>query len=109
MDFEGNPPHNRAMVESARKRARHVKGRGARSGGNGHPNGHTPLVTPASAVSRPPRKVTPHGLRIAAIDIGTNSLHMVIVEVTDTLAFKILASDRDLTQLGSAALLHHRL
>jgi exopolyphosphatase/guanosine-5'-triphosphate,3'-diphosphate pyrophosphatase len=34
---------------------------------------------------------------------------MVIVEVTDTLAFKILSSDKDLTQLGSAALVHHRL
>jgi exopolyphosphatase / guanosine-5'-triphosphate,3'-diphosphate pyrophosphatase len=69
----------------------------------------TVQATPASAVGRPPRTPTPHGLRIAAIDIGTNSLHMVIVEVTDALAFKILSSDRDLTKLGSAALVRHRL
>ncbi len=53
--------------------------------------------------------VTPHGLRLAAIDIGTNSLHMVIVEVTDSLSFRILSSEKDLTQLGSSALVHHRL
>lgn len=57
---------------------------------------------------RPPRR-TPHGLRIAAIDIGTNSVHMVIVEVTDQLAFRILGSEKDLTNLGSAALVRHRL
>ncbi len=34
---------------------------------------------------------------------------MVIVEVTDTLSFRILSSDKDLTNLGSAALVHHRL
>ncbi|HEY4328273.1 MAG TPA: Ppx/GppA phosphatase family protein, partial [Phycisphaerae bacterium] len=67
------------------------------------------LHTPASLVSRPPRKTTPHGLRIAAIDIGTNSLHMVVVEVTDSLSFKIVSSDKDLTQLGSDALVKHRL
>jgi exopolyphosphatase / guanosine-5'-triphosphate,3'-diphosphate pyrophosphatase len=67
------------------------------------------LHTPAAAVSRPPRTPTPHGLRIAAIDIGTNSLHMVIVEVTDTLSFKILSSEKDMTRLGSAALVKHQL
>ena len=51
-------------------------------------------LTPASAVERPRRKATPHGLRIAAIDIGTNSLHIVIVEVTDSLSFKILLRPR---------------
>ena len=34
---------------------------------------------------------------------------MVIVEVTDSLSFKILSSDKDLTQLGSAALVYHHL
>jgi exopolyphosphatase/guanosine-5'-triphosphate,3'-diphosphate pyrophosphatase len=34
---------------------------------------------------------------------------MVVVEVTDTLSFKILSSDKDLTQLGSGALVDHRL
>ncbi|HTV48471.1 MAG TPA: Ppx/GppA phosphatase family protein [Phycisphaerae bacterium] len=52
---------------------------------------------------------TPHGLRIAAIDIGTNSLHMVIVEVTQALGFKVLSSEKEMTQLGSSALLKHVL
>ncbi len=86
--------------------------------GNGHApppaNGHrfTPVprsTTPAAALSRPPRTPTPHGLRVAAIDIGTNSLHMVIVEVTDSLSFKTLSSDKYLNQLRQAALDHHRL
>ncbi len=102
MDMPASIPDNRTMS------AAHGKS-------NGHhtrTNGHTPLHTPASITRsrhKPPRTRTPHGLRIAAIDIGTNSLHMVIVEVTDTLSFKILSSDKDLTQLGSAALVQHRL
>ncbi len=51
----------------------------------------------------------PHGLRLAAIDIGTNSLHMVVVEVTRSVGFKILSSEKDLTRLGSAALVRHVL
>ena len=78
-------------------------------GRNGREQGPALPATPALSISRPPRTPTPHGLRIAAIDIGTNSLHMVIVEVTDSLSFKMLSSDKDLTQLGSAALVHHRL
>ncbi len=78
--------------------------------GKGHPNGRAhPPHTPAASLSRPPRTPTPHGLRIAAIDIGTNSLHMVIVEVTDSLSFKILSSEKDLTQLGDQALVSHHL
>jgi exopolyphosphatase / guanosine-5'-triphosphate,3'-diphosphate pyrophosphatase len=68
---------------------------------NGHRLPHAP--------PRPMRRATPHGLRVAAIDIGTNSVHMVIVEVTDQLAFRILGSEKDLTNLGSAALVHHKL
>jgi exopolyphosphatase / guanosine-5'-triphosphate,3'-diphosphate pyrophosphatase len=64
-------------------------------------------VGPRNDSARRPR--TPHGLRIAAIDIGSNSMHMVIVEVTDRLDFRVLSSEKELTRLGSAALLHHRL
>ncbi len=52
---------------------------------------------------------TPHGLRIAAIDIGTNSLHMIVVEVTPNLAFKTLSSDKDSTHLGAGGLVQRRL
>ena len=55
------------------------------------------------------RHSTPHGLRIAAIDIGTNSLHMVIVEVTATMGFKVLSSEKELTQLGRESLVRHIL
>ena len=55
------------------------------------------------------RQSTPHGLRIAAIDIGTNSLHMVIVEVTETMGFKVLSSEKELTQLGRESLVRHLL
>jgi exopolyphosphatase / guanosine-5'-triphosphate,3'-diphosphate pyrophosphatase len=79
------------------------------NGESGRGNGANISATPASSISRPPRTPTPHGLRIAAIDIGTNSLHMVIVEVTDSLSFKVISSEKDLTQLGSAALVHHHL
>jgi exopolyphosphatase / guanosine-5'-triphosphate,3'-diphosphate pyrophosphatase len=102
---------------SSKRQGAPSRGFAAGSGGRipeirpSHIAAHAALVpsTPASAVARPPRTPTPHGLRLAAIDIGTNSLHMVIVEVTDALAFKILSSNRDLTQLGSAALVRHRL
>jgi exopolyphosphatase/guanosine-5'-triphosphate,3'-diphosphate pyrophosphatase len=78
--------------------------------GKGHAHGPASApATPASSLSRPPRKTTPHGLRIAAIDIGTNSLHMVVVEVTDSLSFKVLASEKDLTRLGDQALVNHHL
>jgi exopolyphosphatase/guanosine-5'-triphosphate,3'-diphosphate pyrophosphatase len=58
---------------------------------------------------RKPKPKTPHGLRIAAIDIGTNSLHMIVVEVTPNLAFKTLSSDKDPTHLGDGALVKRRL
>jgi exopolyphosphatase/guanosine-5'-triphosphate,3'-diphosphate pyrophosphatase len=88
-----------------------------------HPNGHPqskienpkwggakiPKTPASSHPAAPPRARTPHGLRIAAIDIGTNSLHMVIVEVTDNLTFKTLSSDKDLTNLGASALVRHKL
>lgn len=73
------------------------------------PSNNRHAATPAASHAKPPRRTSPHGLRIAAIDIGTNSLHMVIVEVTDTLSFKTLSSDKDLTDLGAAALVQHRL
>ena len=68
------------------------------------PHSAEPRTAPARG-----RRGTPHGLRIAAIDIGTNSLHMVVVEVTESIGFKILSSEKDLTQLGSAALVRHVL
>ena len=97
----------------ARRRTRHSResrnGRALRIAAPPKPKRESPLATPASSSQRPRRTPPPPGLRIAAIDIGTNSLHMVIVEVTDNLSFRTLSSDKDLTQLGASALVHHHL
>ncbi len=68
-----------------------------------------PTAATAAVTLRPEKRASPHGLRVAAIDIGTNSLHMVVVEVTDQLSFRVLASEKDMTQLGSEALVEHHL
>ncbi len=62
-----------------------------------------------AAVSSASMLNSPHGLRLCAIDIGTNSLHMMIVEVTASLAFRTLSSQKELTQLGRDALVKHVL
>jgi exopolyphosphatase/guanosine-5'-triphosphate,3'-diphosphate pyrophosphatase len=42
--------------------------------------------------------------RLAAIDIGTNSFHLIITEVeTDTGNFKILGREREIVRLGSSS------
>lgn len=42
--------------------------------------------------------------RLAAIDIGTNSIHLVIAEVNpETGMFKILGREREMVRLGSSA------
>lgn len=71
-----------------------------------HPS---PRAHPKPETRNSKLRPTPHGLRIAAIDIGTNSLHMIVVEVTPNLAFKTLSSDKDPTHLGQGALVEHRL
>jgi exopolyphosphatase/guanosine-5'-triphosphate,3'-diphosphate pyrophosphatase len=69
----------------------------------------TGLAPPAALAKSTARRGTPHGLRIAAIDIGTNSLHLVVVEVTNHLSFKIIGAEKDYTQLGASAMVQHRL
>src|SRR5258708_6184653 len=39
-------------------------------------------------------------LKIAAIDIGTNSIHMVIARATHTTGFEVLDRERDVVQIG---------
>jgi exopolyphosphatase/guanosine-5'-triphosphate,3'-diphosphate pyrophosphatase len=53
----------------------------------------------ASWESLPTRPVKQH--RIAAIDIGTNSLHMVVVRIEPTLlSFSVIARDKETVRLG---------
>lgn len=47
--------------------------------------------------------------KIAALDIGTNSIHMVLAEVQPDGSFKILDRFKDMTRLGDGAFTAHRL
>lgn len=68
-----------------------------------------PRQTPSHPASRPrsgKRRTpvaTPTG-RIAAIDIGSNSIHMVIVERGGAGGYQVLARERDMVRLGKSAL-----
>ena len=48
-------------------------------------------------------------LRIAAIDIGTNSIHMVIAEATSGDSFAVLDREREVVQVGRDSFLDGRL
>ncbi len=43
-------------------------------------------------------------MRIAAIDIGTNSIHMIVVEVRPDLSFEIIDREKEMVRLGAGGL-----
>src|ERR671926_155398 len=43
-------------------------------------------------------------MRIAAIDIGTNSVHMIVVQVRPDLSFEVIDREKDMVRLGSGGL-----
>ncbi len=43
-------------------------------------------------------------MRIAAIDIGTNSIHMIVVAVRPDLSFEVVDSEKDMVRLGAGGL-----
>src|ERR1043165_5439872 len=43
-------------------------------------------------------------MRIAAIDIGTNSLHMIVCRVRPDLSFEVIDREKDMIRLGSGGL-----
>jgi exopolyphosphatase / guanosine-5'-triphosphate,3'-diphosphate pyrophosphatase len=43
-------------------------------------------------------------MRIAAIDIGTNSIHMIVVEIRPDLSFEIIDREKDMVRLGAGGL-----
>jgi exopolyphosphatase/guanosine-5'-triphosphate,3'-diphosphate pyrophosphatase len=43
-------------------------------------------------------------MRIAAIDIGTNSIHMIVVQVRPDLSFEIIDREKDMIRLGAGGL-----
>jgi exopolyphosphatase/guanosine-5'-triphosphate,3'-diphosphate pyrophosphatase len=43
-------------------------------------------------------------MRLAAIDIGTNSLHMIVVRIRPDLSFEIIDREKDMVRLGAGGL-----
>jgi len=43
-------------------------------------------------------------MRIAAIDIGTNSIHMIVVDVRPDLSFEVVDREKDMVRLGAGGL-----
>jgi exopolyphosphatase / guanosine-5'-triphosphate,3'-diphosphate pyrophosphatase len=43
-------------------------------------------------------------MRIAAIDIGTNSLHMIVVQVRPDLSFEVIDREKEMVRLGAGGL-----
>jgi len=48
-------------------------------------------------------------MKIAAIDLGSNSIHLVIVEVSPSGGFHVVASEKEMVRLGAATLSRGRL
>src|SRR6185295_12292595 len=48
-------------------------------------------------------------MRIAAIDIGTNSLHMIVCRVRPDLSFEVIDREKDMIRLGTGGLDGRRL
>jgi exopolyphosphatase / guanosine-5'-triphosphate,3'-diphosphate pyrophosphatase len=48
-------------------------------------------------------------MRLAAIDIGTNSIHMIVVQVKADLSFEIVDREKEMVRLGAGGLGGHRL
>src|SRR5437867_8967868 len=43
-------------------------------------------------------------MRIAAIDIGTNSIHMIVVRVRPDFSFEVIDREREMVRLGAGGL-----
>ncbi len=43
-------------------------------------------------------------MRIAAIDIGTNSVHMIVVQVRPDLSFEVIGREKEMVRLGAGGL-----
>ncbi len=48
-------------------------------------------------------------MNIAVFDIGTNSIHMLIVEIRPDLSYEVLGHEKDTTRLGDGSFESHRL
>jgi exopolyphosphatase/guanosine-5'-triphosphate,3'-diphosphate pyrophosphatase len=43
-------------------------------------------------------------MRIAAIDIGTNSVHMIVCRIRPDLSFEVVDREKDMIRLGAGSL-----
>ena len=43
-------------------------------------------------------------MRLAALDIGTNSIHMIVVKVRPDLSFEVIDREKDMVRLGAGGL-----
>src|SRR5919204_6416702 len=43
-------------------------------------------------------------MRVAAIDIGTNSLHMIVVRVRPDMSFEVVDREKEMVRLGAGGL-----
>ena len=50
-----------------------------------------------------------HGMRVAAIDVGSNSIHMVVAEVEADGRFRVLDRAKEMVRLGRRTLSKGRL
>src|SRR5258708_21770488 len=46
----------------------------------------------------------PPKMRIAAIDIGTNSIHMIVVQGRPALSFEVIDREKEMVRLGAGGL-----
>src|SRR5919201_7112685 len=43
-------------------------------------------------------------MRVAAIDIGTNSIHMIVVQIRADLSFEVIDREKEMVRLGAGGL-----
>src|ERR1700682_3518543 len=43
-------------------------------------------------------------IRLAAIDIGTNSIHMIVVQIRPDLSFEVIDREKEMVRLGASGL-----
>ena len=48
-------------------------------------------------------------MRLAAIDIGTNSVHMIVVQVRADFSFEVIDREKEMVRLGAGGLDGRRL
>jgi exopolyphosphatase/guanosine-5'-triphosphate,3'-diphosphate pyrophosphatase len=63
-----------------------------------------PPVYNADVTSKPRTAELFRLMRIAAIDIGTNSIHMIVVRVRPDLSFEVVDREKDMVRLGAGGL-----